>query len=91
MPLNDLAVLLYQAHGSDLTIFESGDLTDALIHFVNNLDPNGASLIHWPAYTAEAPALLTLLDGNTTQEITMDTYREEGMNAILQATLAGTY
>ena len=63
---------------------------DALTHFVNNLDPNGASLIHWPSYTTDAPALLTLLDGSTTQEIAIDTYREEGMNAILQATLAGT-
>ena len=64
---------------------------DALIHFVNKLDPNGASLIGWPAYTAEAPALLTLLDGNNTQEITQDTYREEGMKALFQATLASTY
>ena len=61
---------------------------DVLINFVNHLDPNGVSVIDWPAYTAENPALLTLLDGNTTQEITEDTYREEGMQAIFLATIA---
>ncbi|VDB87929.1 unnamed protein product [Peniophora sp. CBMAI 1063] len=79
------------SHGSDFSIFEPGDLMDALIHFVNKFDPNGASLIDWPAYTAQTPVLFTLLDGDTAQEITNDTYRLEGMQAIQQATNAGIY
>ncbi|VDB90061.1 unnamed protein product [Peniophora sp. CBMAI 1063] len=77
-------------HGADLTIYAPGDLMDALINFVNRLDPNGASLIEWPVYTADAPALLTLLDGNTTQSITNDTFRMDGIQTLLQATIAGT-
>lgn len=80
-----------QYHSSDLSIFEPGDLMDVLINFVTKLDPNGATLINWPKYTPDAPALFTLVDGNVTQEITNDTYRAEGMEAILQATIAGTY
>ena len=64
---------------------------DALIHFVNNFDPNGASLIDWPAYTTQTPVLFTLLDGDTAQEITNDTYRLKGMQAIQQATTAGIH
>ena len=82
--------ILLQAHGNDLVIFQPGDLMDALINFVSNLDPNGPTLINWPPYTPGAPALMTFLDGNTTtQEITNDTFRVEGMQALLQATLAG--
>ena len=56
---------------------------------MNNLDPNGASLIDWPAYTVDAPALLTFLEGNTSQVITSDAFRVEGIQAISQATVAG--
>ena len=73
-----------------MDIFGPGPLTDALINFATNLDPNGPTLIDWPAYTSETPALLTLSDGNITQAITNDTYRVEGMQALTQAALSGS-
>ncbi|KZV76203.1 carotenoid ester lipase precursor [Peniophora sp. CONT] len=80
------------AHGSDSqNIYGPGDLTDALIYFATNLDPNGPTLPNWPAYTAESPALFTLTDGNVTQTITNDTYRARGMQAIIAASLADPY
>ena len=63
---------------------------DALINFVTNLDPNGPTLIDWPQYTTDVPALFTFVDGNVTaQVITHDTYRVEGMKALQRAALAG--
>ncbi|KZV65482.1 alpha/beta-hydrolase [Peniophora sp. CONT] len=77
------------AHGTDLNIFQPGDLMDALINFATNLNPNGPTLIDWPSYTAENPALFTFIDGNaTTQVITEDTYRLEVMQVLQQVTLA---
>ncbi|VDB92096.1 unnamed protein product [Peniophora sp. CBMAI 1063] len=79
-------------HGSDLpAIYGPSDLTDALINFATNLDPNGKTIIDWPAYTPSSPALLTLSDGNVTQSITKDTYRVEGIRAILNASFVDPY
>ena len=58
-----------------------------MINFATKLDPNGPTLVDWPAYTAETPALLTLMDGNVTQGITEDTYRVEGMQVLVQLML----
>ena len=71
-------------------IYGPGDLTDALVNFATNLDPNGPTLIDWPAYTVDSPALLTLLDGNVTQEITNDTYRAEAMEVLTQIVLVNS-
>ena len=82
----------YKSHGSDIpNIYGPGELTDALINFATNLDPNGKTLIHWPAYTNIERALFTLLDGEITQEITDDTFRVEGMRTLTQAMLADPY
>ncbi|VDB94159.1 unnamed protein product [Peniophora sp. CBMAI 1063] len=79
-------------HGDDLVgIYAPNDLTDVLINFATNLDPNGKTVIDWPAYTVDSPALLTLSDGNITQSLTNDTYRVKGMLALLNASLASPY
>ena len=78
-----------QFHSTDLMdIYGPGDLTDALVNFATNLDPNGPTLIEWPAYTVDSPALLTLQDGNVTQQITNDTFRAEAMQVLMQIAIA---
>ena len=72
-------------------MFGPGDLTDALVNFATNLDPNGPTLIDWPAYTSESPALLMLTDGNVPQSVTGDTFRQEGMKALMEAFTADPY
>ncbi|VDC07075.1 unnamed protein product [Peniophora sp. CBMAI 1063] len=78
-------------HSTDLqNVYGPGDLTDALINFATNLDPNGPTLIDWPAYTADSPMLLALLDGKVTQELVNDTFREEGMLVINRIVLTNS-
>jgi acetylcholinesterase len=79
-------------HGSDVgIIYGPSDMTDYLIHFGVMLDPNGentnASEIAWPAYTPDAPTLLTFLDGSMPLALSNDTYREEAMQTLIQASL----
>lgn len=83
---------LGSAHGTDVPEFygsPDGDNqgTDAIVNFVNNLDPNTvgnnskiSSLISWPKYGSNPlqPPLLTFTDPNEL-EITADTYRSEGI------------
>ncbi|KAH8982052.1 carotenoid ester lipase precursor [Lactarius hatsudake] len=80
--------ILGSAHASDIAnIYGGQDLTDYLIHFVTNLDPNGGSGPHWPQYTTSSPQLLTLLDGAVPASITPDTYRVDGMNFLTELSL----
>ncbi|KAH8983925.1 carotenoid ester lipase precursor [Lactarius akahatsu] len=80
--------ILGSAHASDIAnIYGGQDLTDYLIHFVTNLDPNGRSGPHWPQYTTSSPQLLTLLDGAVPADITLDTYRADGMNFLTELSL----
>ena len=75
--------ILGSAHSSDISvIYGGGDLTDYLIHFTNNLNPNGASLPQWPEYSNSSPKLLTLYDSPISTNITLDTYRAEGMKIV---------
>ncbi|EGN97860.1 hypothetical protein SERLA73DRAFT_109097 [Serpula lacrymans var. lacrymans S7.3] len=70
-------------HGSDLfNVFGPGDMTDYLVRFVANLDPNGNTSIYWPQYTTQSPNLLTFRGGLTRLNITQDTYRKEAMDYI---------
>ena len=62
-------------------------MADFLINFVNNLDPNGKTIISWPKYTTSSPKLLTLLDGVTPQTITNDDFRVDAMNLITNLSL----
>ncbi|KAI9442990.1 alpha beta-hydrolase [Lactarius indigo] len=80
--------VLGSAHASDIAIIYSGqDLTDYLIHFATNLDPNGGSGPHWPQYTTASPQLLTLFDGPVPANITLDTYRVDAMNLLTEISL----
>ncbi|KAH9170117.1 carotenoid ester lipase precursor [Lactarius sanguifluus] len=50
--------ILGSAHASDIAIIYGGqDLTDYLIHFATNLNPNGGSSPQWPRYTTSSPQL----------------------------------
>jgi carboxylesterase type B len=82
--------ILGSVHASDiLNIYGPGDLTDYLIHFVTNLDPNGGSSVQWPQYTTSSRQLLTFLDDPVTNiTITQDTYRTDGMEFNTKFSLA---
>ncbi|KZV67945.1 carotenoid ester lipase precursor [Peniophora sp. CONT] len=80
--------ILGASHNTDLQdIFGPGELTDALVNFATNLDPNGPTLIDWPAYTIDAPTMLAVSNGNVTQELVNDTFRAEGMQVLMQVAL----
>jgi acetylcholinesterase len=80
-------------HASDLAnVFGGGDLTDFLIQFVTNLDPNGILSPHWPQYTTSSPQLMTLLGSqlevtNNNRTITLDAFRIEGIEFITNLSL----
>jgi acetylcholinesterase len=82
--------ILGSVHGSDiLNIYGPGELTDYLIHFATNLDPNGGSSVQWPQYIASSRQLVTFLDDPVTNvTITQDTYRTDGMEFITKLLLA---
>jgi acetylcholinesterase len=77
-------------HASDLlNIYAGGDLTDFLIQFATDLNPNGVLSPQWPQYTPSSPQLMTLLDSQVTNRtITLDTFRVEGMEFITNLSLA---
>jgi acetylcholinesterase len=81
------------SHGSDIAlIYGPSDMTDYLIRFGATLDPNDGntdpSQIAWPAYTPDAPTLLTFLDGLAPLALSSDTYREEAIQTLIQASFA---
>ncbi|KIY52465.1 alpha/beta-hydrolase [Fistulina hepatica ATCC 64428] len=68
-------------HGSDLLqVYGDEELTDYLVRFAVNLDPNGDTGIEWPQYTTASPQMLMMQDDLfeplTTTE---DTYRKAPM------------
>lgn len=84
-----LLPLLGSAHSSDLPyIYGGADLTDYLINFVANLNPNGPSLPYWPQYDTSSRQLLTLYDTPVATNITLDTFREEGTQFLTELLLA---
>ncbi|KAF7357370.1 Carboxylic ester hydrolase [Mycena sanguinolenta] len=70
-----------------LNIYFDGELTDYLINFATKLNPNGNTVPNWPAYTTEAPNMMTFLDGLFPTTITQDTYRAEAMAFLTNVTL----
>ncbi|KAJ6455466.1 carotenoid ester lipase precursor [Mycena sanguinolenta] len=70
-----------------LNIYFDGELTDYLINFATNLNPNGKTVPNWPAYTTQAPNMMTFLDGLFPTTITQDTYRAEAMAFLTNVTL----
>ncbi|KAJ7258780.1 carotenoid ester lipase precursor [Mycena haematopus] len=80
--------ILGSFHTSDiLNIYFDGELTDYLINFATNLNPNGNTVPDWPAYTTANPNMMTFLDGLIPTTITMDTYRAAGMQFLTNLTL----
>ena len=70
-----------KAHISDvMKVFSNGEMTDYLINFAFQLNPNGDSLLPWPKYDTKMPKLLTFQDGDCPWNITDDTYRKEAMD-----------
>lgn len=62
-----------------MNVYGPGDMTDYLVNFVNNLDPNGGDTFAWPQYDTSSTQLLTFLDGSPSLNITTDTYREDAI------------
>jgi acetylcholinesterase len=80
--------ILGSVHASDIPIIYGGeDLTDYLINFATNLNPNGGSVAHWPPYTTLWPQLLTLYDAPVSTNVTLDTYRAEGIQFLTELSL----
>ncbi|KIY52459.1 alpha/beta-hydrolase [Fistulina hepatica ATCC 64428] len=80
-------------HGSDLLqVYGDEELTDYLIRFAVNLDPNGDTDIEWPQYTTASPQMLMmqddLLEPLTTTE---DTYRKAPMAYLNELTLTNPF
>lgn len=80
--------LVGSLHGSDiLQSFGGLEMTNYLIHFVNNLDPNGGSEHNWPKYTKEDPNLLIFQDGFIPIATDKDTYRKDGLEFLTELSL----
>jgi hypothetical protein len=80
--------VLGSAHGTDiLDVYGGTDMTNYLINFAVNLDPNGQSLLHWPQYSVAAPTLLTFLDGLPTDGTEQDTFRANGFEVLTNLSL----
>lgn len=66
-------------------------MTDYLINFVVNLDPNNKTTLltglEWPKYTNSSPQLLTFQDGLVPLALTPDTYRQEAYELGVQVLL----
>lgn len=63
-------------------------MADYLINFVNDLDPNGGSLLSWPKYSTSTQELLTFIDGLIPLVLTKDTFRQDGTSFLTQLSLA---
>ncbi|TFK85029.1 carotenoid ester lipase precursor [Polyporus arcularius HHB13444] len=81
-------VSIGDAHLTDLiNAFGPGDMTDYFVRFVNDLDPNGDSGVHWPPYTTTARATLQFNNGAVPLNITADKERLAGTNELASLAL----
>lgn len=66
-------------------------MTDYLINFVVNLDPNNKRTLltgqYWPKYTNSSPQLLTFQDGLFPLTLTSDTFRADAFDYGIQVLL----
>ncbi|KAL0960576.1 hypothetical protein HGRIS_005610 [Hohenbuehelia grisea] len=85
-----LTPFLGSFHASDiLNVYTGSDMTDYLVRFVANQDPNGKTGISWPKYTTAAPSLLTFNDDLFNRlSITQDTFRKDAIDFLTGVTLA---
>ena len=70
------------------SFYGPGDMTDYLIRFAANLDPNGKTGITWPKYSVDAPQLLTMQDGPKPLTLTKDTFRAKPIEAVAKLSRA---
>jgi carboxylesterase type B len=85
-PLTESCSIQY--HTADVSnVYKKGELTDYLVNFVTNLDPNGPTVPAWPQYTTENPNLMTLVDGSIATKITQDTFRAEAIQVLTNISL----
>ena len=70
-----------------LNIYGQGELTDYLIHFVNDLNPNGNGSVYWPQYTPSNPTLMTFLDGAVPSELEKEDFREKPISYLTKLLL----
>ncbi|KAF8272602.1 Alpha/Beta hydrolase protein [Lactarius quietus] len=80
---------LGSAHGTDFpNIYGGGDLTEYLIQFTTNMDPNGGLSPQWPQYSAPSPQLMTFFDGPNNlpeRNITRDTFRSVAIEFLVSS------
>lgn len=84
---------VFQTHGSEIpNMYGGGDVGDLFIHFANTLNPNGGPTqkLPWPKYRTSAPTLLEFV-GNTSLQLTEDTYREDGIGFLMELNLNNTW
>ncbi|KAI0629975.1 carotenoid ester lipase precursor [Trametes polyzona] len=80
--------ILGSAHATDiLNVYAGGDMADYVINFVNNLNPNGKTVLSWPQYSTSSPQLLTFLDGIKPLAITQDDFRKDAMKLMSELSL----
>ncbi|KAF7981831.1 hypothetical protein HWV62_31963, partial [Athelia sp. TMB] len=84
-----LIYFVYQVHSSDTTgEYKLGDdLTNYVVRFAVNLNPNGGGDLNWPQYTTQSPTLMTFLDGLTPLKLSQDTYRQDAISYLGQLEL----
>jgi len=77
------------AHGTDLVnSFGGGELTDYIIYFTRNLDPNGNLEITWPQYDLQDPKALVFQDDPLFPVIVGDdNYRIDSLNFVANLSL----
>ena len=67
--------------------FGPGDMTDYFVRFVNDLDPNGATGVQWPTFDVLARRALQFQDGDAPLQVTQDSARLSGTDALAALSL----
>jgi len=77
------------AHGTDLiNSFGGGELTDYVIYFTRNLNPNGNLEVSWPQYDLRDPQVLIFQDDSLFPVITgRDDYRADPLKFVANLSL----
>ncbi|KAJ6498720.1 carotenoid ester lipase precursor [Mycena vulgaris] len=70
-----------------LNIYSDGELTDYLINFATDLDPNGGTVPNWPECAVATPNMMKFFEGLYPMAITQDAYRAEALASLTNLTL----
>ena len=57
-------------------------MTDYFVRFVSTLDPNGAGAVRWPRFNTSVRATLQFNDGKVPVNVTRDSARLAGTDAV---------